>query len=413
MNAEVIAIGTELLLGFVLNTDTVFLGRALAGLGINCYYQVTVGDNPKRLAQTIRTALERSDLVITCGGLGPTVDDITLETLAEVADRPLILDKTILGRMERRFTQLGIRMPKTNVRQAMIPQGAVVFPNPMGTAPGFLLELKPNRLLVALPGPPAELIPMVNRYLVPRLRRHAGKTIIRSKTLKVTGLTESEVDIQVRDLLALKGQATVGIYAHPGQVDLRITAKAPSAPAADRRIAQVEGTIRRRLGNLIFGVDEESLEAAVGMVLKKRRLTLATAESCTGGLVGHRLTEVSGSSDYFLGGVVAYSNNLKTSLLSVPPDLLKKHGAVSSKVAAAMARGVCQRTGSTVGLAVTGIAGPTGGTARKPVGLVYIALKTPEGVKVVRHNLSGDRATVKFKASQAALNTLRLYLLSK
>lgn len=413
MDAEVLAIGTELLLGFTVNSDTVYLGRMLAGLGINCYHQLTVGDNPKRLAQAVQTALARADLVITCGGLGPTVDDVTLETIAQVTGRRLIPNRGILGQIKRRFERLKIRMPKTNIRQAMIPEGAIVFPNPIGTAPGFLLKFPHRRFLVALPGPPAELIPMVEKHLAPFLKRFTGKTIIQSKTLKITGLTESQVDERSQDLLAMKGKVTVGIYAHPAQVDLRITAKAHSLARAKRLIAGVEKKIRRRLTTLIFGADEESLEEVVGQLLKTQRLTIGLAESCTGGLVGHRLTQVPGSSDYFRGGVVAYANQLKESPLGVPKKMLKKYGAVSPQGAQAMAVGIRRLSESDIGLSITGIAGPTGGTKQKPVGLVYIGLHAQGKSRALRFLFSGDRATIKFKASQTALNLLRLYLLSR
>lgn len=266
---------------------------------------------------------------------------------------------------------------------------------------------------------------MVEKHLIPRLRRYTGKTVIRSRTLKVTGLTESEVDAKVTDLLSLKGKVTVGIYAHPAQVDLRITAKDNSPSAADRRTAEAERKIRRRLGTLIFGANEETLESAVGKLLRRKMLTLAVAESCTGGLVQHRITEVPGSSDYFRGGLIAYADELKESPLGVSPALLKRHGAVSSQVARAMAVGICRLTRSDWGIGITGIAGPTvaaakgsrtkalrpGGTKKKPVGLVYIALSSPRGTKVVRFQFSGDRSTVKFKASQAALNLIRLHSL--
>ena len=431
MRAEVIAIGTELLLGFTPNSDAATLGGVLAGLGIDCYHHVTVGDNRRRLASDIETALGRSDLVITCGGLGPTVDDITLETIASVTRRPLLLNRKILKAIRSRFARLKIKMPKTNVRQALIPQGAAVFPNEVGTAPGFMLKLKTQRgqtplgdrsqdlspgsdprLLVALPGPPAELIPMVAKHLIPRLRRYTGKTLIRSRTLKLAGITESEVDAKVSDILKLKGTVTVGIYAHPGQVDLRITAKAPNEKSAHRLIAGVESKIRGRLKNLIFAADQETLEAAVGKLLKARRLTLGIAESCTGGLIQHRITEVPGSSDYFRGGLISYSNDLKISILGVPAELLRKRGAVSPQVAAKMALGIRYATGSDIGLSVTGIAGPTGGTRKKPVGLVYIGLSTPKRIQAFRHQFSGDRSTVKFKSSQATLNIVRLHLLS-
>ncbi|MBI1953298.1 MAG: competence/damage-inducible protein A [Candidatus Omnitrophica bacterium] len=409
MNAEIIAVGTELLLGFVTNTDTVYLSRVLAGLGIDCFHHVTVGDNPQRLAQALETALSRADLVITCGGLGPTVDDITLETTASAAGRRLILNRRILRQIKARFAHQGIRMPKANIRQAMVPEGAVPFPNGVGTAPGFLLVIRNNRMLVALPGPPAELIPMTEKHLIPRLRRRAGKTVIRSRTLKVTGLTESEVDAKVRDILALKDGVTVGIYAHPGQVDLRITAKAPSPAAAQRAIARVEGRIRRRLKTLVFGADGQTLEAVVGLLLRKKGLTLAAAESCTGGLIQHRITEVPGSSDYFLGGVVAYANKLKKRGLAVSPALLARHGAVSAQAARAMAQGARRLAQSDLGLAVTGIAGPAGGTKKKPVGLVYLALAAPKQMRVYRLRFTGSRSAIKFKASQAALDLVRRY----
>jgi len=429
MNAEVIAIGTELLLGFVVNTDTAYLGRVLAGLGISCYRQVTVGDNPGRLAEAIRTALGRADLVITCGGLGPTVDDVTLETIGRATGRRLILNRSILRGIEVRFKHLGIRMPASNRRQALLPEGAVPFPNKVGTAPGFILALRQaqrerrsssvrgepveprTQWLVALPGPPAELVPMVERHLIPRLRKLSGGTVLLSRTLKLTGATESEVDAKVRGLLALKWAVTVGIYAHPGQVDLRITARGKSEREAQRRIAGVERRIRARVGRLLYGADEETLEAAAGALLRKGRFTLALAESCTGGLVAERITRVPGSSIYFLGGVVSYSNEMKGIALSVPPLLLRRHGAVSPQAAGAMAEGIRHLAGSDFGLAITGIAGPTGGTKQKPVGLVYIALSRSGKTQVTRSLFTGDRATVRFKASQSALNLLRLHLL--
>ncbi len=433
MNAEIVAVGTELLLGFTVNTDTVFLGRVLASLGIDCYHQVTVGDNRRRLAETLEAALARSDGVITCGGLGPTVDDVTLETIAQVTGRPLVLHRPTLRRIKERFARLKIQMPRSNLRQAMVPKGAVVFPNEVGTAPGFLLRVplrqaqgertvqratsvcgepvEPRtKLLVALPGPPSELIPMVERRLISRLKRFTGKAVIRSRTLKVTGLTESEVDRKVADLLRLKGSVTVGIYAHPSQVDLRITAKAGAPAEADRLIAQVEVKLRRRLKELIFGADDETLESVVGPLLRRRKLTLSVAESCTGGLVQHRITEIPGSSDYLLGGIVAYANELKSGPLAVSSELLRKYGAVSSQVAKAMAIGVRRLTRSDLGVGITGIAGPTGGSSKKPVGLVYIALATQKGVKNHRYLFTGERSIVKWKASQAALDLLRRYL---
>lgn len=252
---------------------------------------------------------------------------------------------------------------------------------------------------------------MAERHLIPRLRRLSGGTTLRSRTLKLTGATESVVDAKVRDLLSLGGPVTVGIYAHPEQVDLRITARGKSEAEVKRKITTIERRIRSRVGRRVFGADEETLEGEVGRLLKKTRQTLAVAESCTGGLVQHRITEAPGSSDYLRGGVVAYSNALKESLLGVSRETLRRHGAVSSSTARAMAKGVRELTGSHFGIGITGIAGPTGGSRKKPVGLVFISLASAGRVKTERHLFSGDRRTVKFKASQAALNLLRLHLL--
>lgn len=252
---------------------------------------------------------------------------------------------------------------------------------------------------------------MVKRFLIPRLRRLAGKGVIHSRTLKLTGVTESEVDSKVRDLLALKGGVTVGIYAHPSQVDLRITAKADSLASAKGRIAQIEAKIQRRFKPLIYGADEETLEGAIGSLFRRCRQTLAVAESCTGGLVGHRLTQVPGSSDYFRGGVVAYADAIKEAVLGVPRAVLRRHGAVSPQTARAMAVGIRKLAGADLGLAITGIAGPSGGSKKKPVGLVYIGLAARGGTKVYRREFSGDRLAVKFKASQAALDLVRRHLI--
>jgi nicotinamide-nucleotide amidase len=255
------------------------------------------------------------------------------------------------------------------------------------------------------------MIPIVQKELLPRLKKIAGGAVIRSRTIKTTGLTESEVDKKTADLLKLDGAVTMGIYARPGQVDLRITASAPQAKTADRLIAAVEKKLRRRLGSLIYGTDDDEMETVVGQLLRAKRKTVATAESCTGGLIGHRITEVAGSSDYYAGGVIAYANGVKQSALGVPASLLKKEGAVSAQTAQAMARGIREKTGASIGLAVTGIAGPGGGTKQKPVGLVYIGLADRTGTKSFKYQFSGTRAMVKNKTAQAALNLLRLHLL--
>ncbi len=412
MKTELIAVGTELLLGYTVNTNTAFLSRRLAELGVDCYHHVTVGDNPARLAEAVKAGLARADCVITCGGLGPTVDDITLPTLTKVAQRPLVLDHAVLSRIRERFTRMRIPMPQSNLRQAYVPRGALVLPNKVGTAPGFLLPLR-TKLLIALPGPPKELEPMVTDQVLPWLKAHRGLTgLLRSRTLHLTGITESEVDERVADLLKLKGAVTVGIYAHAGQVDLRITAKGETPAALQKATRKVEQDIRARMGGVVFGVDDETLEQVVGTLLMKSRKTVALAESCTGGLIGHRLTQVPGSSAYFLGGVVAYANAVKTALVGVPAALLRQHGAVSDPVVREMAAGIRKTLRADYGLAVTGIAGPTGGTAQKPVGTVHLAVADAKQVASRALHLTGDRAIIKARAAQAALDLLRTTLLA-
>src|SRR3989338_2555504 len=267
MRAELIAVGTELLLGHTVNSNTAFLGRRLAELGIDCYYHVTVGDNPWRLADAVKTGLRRADCVVTCGGLGPTIDDAPLPTLTKAARRALVLDHRVLSQIHARFTQLGIPMPQSNLRQAYVPRGAVVLPNRIGTAPGFILTLG-KKVLIALPGPPRELEPMFTEQVVPWLtQRFPATGALVSRTVKATGITESEVDARVEDLLKLKGDVTVGIYAHPSQVDLRVTAKAKTPAEAQKAIRKIEHDIRRRLGSLVYGADEETLAGVVGHLL--------------------------------------------------------------------------------------------------------------------------------------------------
>lgn len=411
MKAELIAVGTELLLGYTVNTNAAFLARQLAALGVDCYYHLTVGDNPGRLADAVRLGLRRADWIITCGGLGPTVDDVTLPTLTKAAERPLVLDHAILAQIRDRFIRLRIPMPQANLRQAYVPRGAVVLPNRIGTAPGWILPLG-RKLLIALPGPPSELEPMVTEQVIPWLtRRYPARHVLVSRTLRIVGITESEVDEGVQDLLRLKGAVTVGIYAHAAQVDLRITAKAETAAAARQAIRRVETDLRRRLGTLIYGADDETLEGVVGALLTRQRKTVAVAESCTGGLIGQRLTTIPGSSTYFLGGAITYANPLKTAFGQVPAALIRRRGAVSEPVAQAMAAGIRRAAKAAYGLAVTGIAGPTGGTAEKPVGLVYVALADAKATVCHRQQFPGDRATIRWRASQAALNLLRTTLL--
>lgn len=373
MKAEIISIGTELLLGHIVNTNASFLSRKLAELGIDVYYHTTVGDNPERLVQSLRRGLRRSDIVITTGGLGPTVDDITIETIAKL---------------------LGHRHVKW-------------IPNKTGTAPGLTANFR-NSMIVCLPGPPRELEPMFEKDVSPIIRRRSGSSwIIKSRTVKLTGLAESKINLKVRDLLSLKPPTTVGIYAKLGEVDLKIMAKARSERDALQAIRRIERKIMARLKGYVFGHDEETLEETVAKILIKKKKTIAIAESCTGGLVSNRLTDVSGSSKFLMAAIVTYSNKSKEGILGVSKQTLHKYGAVSKQVALGMARGVKHLIHTDMGLAITGIAGPTGGTKSKPVGLVYIAIVTNKKQLVEEFHLRGSRREIKFQASQKALDLIR------
>jgi len=411
MNAEIIGIGTEILLGQIINTNSAYLSRKLAELGIDAYYHTTVGDNPRRLPSAIEQALNRSDIVITTGGLGPTVDDITLETIAKVIEKPLILNKDILAEIKEHFRRRHIIMPQNNIRQALIPEGARWFQNTVGTAPGFMVKTA-AKFLIALPGPPYELIPMFEHDVVPFLKKISPKKyVIFTRTIKTTGLAESQVNPRVKDLLKLSGDTTVGIYASPSHVELKITAKAKNIARANKKIGSVEKIIRKRLGNIIFGVDEQTLEGEAAKLLKNK--TIAIAESCTGGLLSSRLTDIPGISNNLMLVIVAYSNKAKAKLLNVREEMLAKHGAVSSHAAKAMAQNIRRLANTDIGIGITGIAGPGGATKKKPVGLVYIAISSGPKTSCKEFHFLGERKTIKFRASQAALDMLRQYLLGR
>lgn len=407
MKAEIISVGTELLLGTIINTDAAYLAKKLSELGIDLYYQTTVGDNPQRLAECVRRALGRSDMVILTGGLGPTVDDITMETMARLAGRKLVLRDAILKDIRRHFTSRKYAMPAGNERQAYIPESARWIKNNVGTAPGVIIE-HARKTIVCLPGPPRELYPIFESGVIPYLRKKfAPEYVFRTRTVKIVGLPESRVNVMVRDLLRLQPPTTVGIYAKLGQVELVIMAKAKTERAARAEIANVERKIRARLKDHIFGYDDDMLEGAAGGKLIGKKKTIAVAESCTGGLISSRLTDVSGSSKYFIRGAVPYANDVKVRYVGVSADTLKKYGAVSRQVALEMGRGIRSLMGVDVALAVTGIAGPTGGTRKKPVGLVYIALVTDTKRIVKECRFKGSRADIKWQASQAALDMVR------
>ena len=411
MGAELLTIGTELLLGQIVDTNAGWLAQRLAEAGVDVYYKSTVGDNWSRIEAAIRLAMSRADVVIMTGGLGPTEDDLTRDVLAAVLDRPLGLDPGVLTAIEQRFAHRRVAMPENNRKQAMVPKGAEVLHNPRGTAPGLWIR-HGGRALVCMPGVPSEMRSMLLDQVIPRIRANFGiQSRIVSRILKTCGISESTLDQRIGDYFRDMRNPTIGVLAHAGEIHVRLTCKGDHLGQIVAMLDELEGKIRARLGDLIFGRDEEKLEAVVGRLLRERKATLAVAESCTGGLVASRLTDIAGSSDYFERGVVAYSLGAKECLLNVPPSLIEQYGAVSLDVARAMAAGVRRMSGTALGLATTGIAGPGGGTAEKPVGLVCVALASDGGDGAREFRLLGDREQVKYRGSQMALEMLRRHLL--
>ena len=410
MRAEIISVGTELLLGQIVDTNAASLARALAELGIDVYFKQTVGDNSARVQEALHLAISRADLILITGGLGPTEDDLTVAAVAEALGEDLVRDDAVAERIQRFFETRGRTPPPSVYKQALLPRHARAISNSRGTAPGVHLEHL-GRMIFIMPGVPYEMEGMMEADVIPLLRQYAGATtVIRSRVLRVTGEGESAVEERIRDLL--RGMApTIAPYAKLGEVHLRLTAKGDPAEVA-RQLDAGEVLVRERLGDLVYGVDAQTLEEVVAARLISQSVTVAVAESCTGGVVAQRLTNVPGSSAYFLEGVVAYSNAAKVDLVRVDPSLLEAHGAVSGPVAEAMAAGARVRARSEVGLSVTGIAGPTGGTPSKPVGLVFLGLADAAGTFHRKLNLGSEpgRSGVRYLASQAALNMLRLYL---
>ncbi len=409
MKAEIIAVGTELLLGQISNTNARYLSEKLAELGIDVYWHTAVGDNADRLDEIFRKALLRSDLIILCGGLGPTMDDLTKETVAAVLQLPLVMDRGWEERLEKFFAQLGRHMTDNNRKQAMLPAGAQLIINDNGTAPGIWLE-RDKKLIVLLPGPPRELEPMFAEKIVPRLIKSTGAEVIISRVLKVAGLGESAMEEAIADIVKTQTNPTIAPLAKQTEVHLRLTAKGKTREQAVEMLTGLEEQVRERLGIAVYGEGEETMADAVAALLIEKELTLAVAESCTGGLLSHLLTNVPGSSAYFLQGVIVYSNRAKMELLKIRASLLREYGAVSEETARAMAENQRRLSSCDLAVAITGIAGPTGATDNKPVGLVFIAMAGPEGVSCRRFNFWGKRQTIKERAAVAALNMLRLYL---
>lgn len=422
MIAELVFVGTELLLGEILNTNGQYLSEQLSQLGIDVYYQTTVGDNEERLRAVLKQALSRADVVITSGGLGPTMDDITREVAASVAGRPLHLDESLVSGLASWFCNRGRTMAENNKRQCMVPEGATVLPNDRGTAPGLIIPAEGERAIILLPGPPNEFRPMFAQQVVPYLTGRLGGqplTLV-SRILRFVDIGESALEDAIKDLMSGQTDPTMAPYAKTAEVHLRLATKAPTVEEGLARIAPMEAAVRSRLGQHLYGTGETSLEQAVGELLRERGLFLTLAESCTGGLVAKRITDVSGSSAYFAMGFTTYANESKMKFLGVPEPVLAKHGAVSEPVAQAMAQGAMEQAGADLAVAISGIAGPDGGTPEKPVGTVCFALAgrgaqagLPGGVWSRTVQFWGSRADVRERSTIFALAMIRRYLLGQ
>jgi nicotinamide-nucleotide amidase len=408
--AEILAVGSELLTPFRVDTNSLFLTARLNELGVIVRRKSVVGDRREDLAACVRDALARVDLVITTGGLGPTDDDLTREVVADVLGRTLRVDEAILAAIQARFARRGVPMPSINRRQACVPDGATVLPNSEGTAPGLLLE-HDERLIALLPGPPREMQPMFVKAIAPIVEARSPGRRLQRRVVKVTGRSESQVEEIANPIYTslshggLVVDATV--LATPGQIEVHLESAGEDRGAIAHVLDEGVARLASALGATVFSTDGRTLEAVVGDALRARGWRIAVAESCTGGLLGARLTEVPGSSAYVLGGVIAYDNAVKTRELDVPAALIDQHGAVSEPVAAAMAAGVRRRFGAEIGAAITGVAGPDGGTAAKPVGTVCVAVDSPDAVSVRTLFFPGDRDAIRRHSTAAALDMVR------
>lgn len=406
MTIELICVGTELLLGNIVNTNAAYLAEKSAELGLSLYYQTVVGDNEKRLSETLTQAVKRSDIVALCGGLGPTEDDLTKETAAKVCGAELVLSEQVKESLQAYFEKRGIEPTENNWKQAMIPKGAIVLENNNGTAPGLILETEGCKLIL-LPGPPNELVPMFEEKVVPYLSA-LTRQVIRSTTVKICGVPESTAETMVKDLIEKQGNPTIATYAKTGEVHIRVTAGAPTVKEAEKLIKPMVKELKIRFGNDVYSTEQDcTLEKAVVDLLLANKLTVTFAESCTGGMLSARLVNVPGVSQVYKSGLITYSNKAKRRILNVKKSTLEKHGAVSAKTAQEMAKGAAFFTKADVAVAVTGIAGPEGGTQQKPVGLVYIACNVKGDITVKEFRFRGNRQKIRESAVMAALMLTR------
>ena len=408
MNAEILAVGTELLLGDIVNTNAQFIAQGLAELGIDVYYQTVVGDNPERLKSAMHNAFDRADIIITTGGLGPTEDDLTKEIGAQYFGRKLVLDERALDRIKKFFDKMKRPMTDNNVKQAMVPENAVVMYNANGTAPGIIIENE-KQILIMMPGPPREMKPMFSEQVKPYLASKQEYTLV-SRVLRIAGVGESAMEMQVKDLIASQTNPTVAPYAKDVEAVLRITARAENADEAEKIIEPVAQEIYSRFGKSVYAEGETSMQETVAQMLVKRNKTIAVAESCTGGLVASRLIEYPGISSVLLEGAVTYSNGAKMRRLGVKRETLEAYGAVSAETAVEMAEGIAKSSGASIGLSTTGVAGP-GPSEGKPEGLVFIGVYIEGKTYVKELNLAGKRNVIRERAAYNALDYLRRKLM--
>jgi nicotinamide-nucleotide amidase len=407
LKAEIVAIGNEVLFGYVIDTNTAFIASELHKAGIEVLRKSVIPDTKDEILRSLREALERSDLVILTGGLGPTHDDITKKTISSFLKKRLILNEKILLSVKTHFARKGIRMPQVNTSQALVPQGAIALENPLGTAPGLLFE-EAFGTIILLPGVPAEMREIFSNSVIPYLSKKGEHQAIAIQTIHTTGISESELYERIK---SMRMSAAIAFLPFFTGVDIQVTVRADSSENAHDELKRTAGRIMEKIDDYYYGSDDETMERVIGILLSMRRKTVAIAESCTAGLAMKRITDVPGSSTYFMGGVVAYSNEAKMEMLNVKEKVLKLKGAVSPEVAKAMAEGVRNLMHADYGISITGIAGPGGATDNKPVGLVYLGIADAKETEALEFLLSGTRETIRVQAAQAALDILRRSLL--
>lgn len=409
MRAEIITIGDEIIYGEILDNNSAYIGEKLSSLGFEVIFKTSVGDDLKRIIEAIKLSLERADLVIATGGLGPTNDDLTKKAIVKAFKRNLVFHEDILKKVEEGFKRRGIKMPKINQNQALLPQGAKALTNQYGSAPGIFIQ-EGKKFFFALPGVPLEMRSIFEEEVLHFLKTKTSKKFTLQKILRTTGIVESAIYDKMEPILKLKSPVKIGFLPGYSGVDIKLKTTVETEELASKNISEIEEKVREILNEYIYGTDKQTLEEVVGKFLLDRKKTISVAESCTGGLIGAKFTNVSGSSNYFIGGIITYSDEAKIEILKVPRDIIDKYGAVSEQVAILMAEGIRKISKTDYGLSATGIAGPTGGTEEKPVGLVYTGFAHENDSFAQKHIFGGDRQAIRERTAQAALNMVRLFI---